>query len=324
MNEKHINKSPLPCGGVLGVGKYTLNQPDIQRYFYLESQNFRILRFCNNEILVNLEGVMCVIKEVLGSSADFANAEYICESTHPLTPSAREGGQESSSLARDTEIEKAHPLSRGACGVVSIINNGECVESPRIKEGESQSSLRFAGFSDKWQEFRLGDLLQYEQPTKYIVKNTEYSDSYQTPVLTAGKSFILGKTNETFGVYDDLPIILFDDFMATSQFVDFPFKVKSSASKILKAKNNSVNLRVVFEIMRMIDFCAENHKRYWISEYQNLKIKLPTLAEQKKIAQVLSVCDKEIETLNLKFECLKAQKKGLMQQLLSGKVRVTI
>ena len=81
------SKSPLPCGGDLGVGKDTLNHPDIQRDFYLESQNFRILRFWNNEILGNLEGVLSVIKEALGSNADFANAK----STHPLAPSAREG-----------------------------------------------------------------------------------------------------------------------------------------------------------------------------------------------------------------------------------------
>ena len=190
------------------------------------------------------------------------------------------------------------------------------------KNSKTKQSLRFAEFTDKWQEMRLGDILEYEQPTKYLVKNTEYSNLYQTPVLTAGKTFILGKTNENFGVYKDLPIILFDDFMTTSKFVDFPFKVKSSASKILKPKTDNINLKIVFEIMQTIDFYAKDHKRYWISEYQNLTIKLPTLTEQKKIAQVLSACDKEIELLKSKFQYLKTQKKGLMQRLLNGEVRV--
>ena len=191
-----------------------------------------------------------------------------------------------------------------------------------VKNKPNESSLRFAEFTDKWQEMHLGDILEYEQPTKYLVKKQNYSNLYQTPVLTAGKTFILGKTNENFGVYKDLPIILFDDFMTTSKFVDFPFKVKSSASKILKPKTDNINLKIVFEIMQTIDFCAKDHKRYWISEYQNLTIKLPTLAEQKKIAQVLSACDKEIELLKSKFQCLKTQKKGLMQRLLNGEVRV--
>lgn len=249
--------------------------------------------------------------------------------THPLTPSAREGEQKSH---HDT---KAPPLAGGVgVGYSHIENNRnddkvlDCHDltasnlAMTEKNSKAKQSLRFAEFTDKWQEMRLGDILEYEQPTKYLVKNTEYSNLYQTPVLTAGKTFILGKTNENFGVYKDLPIILFDDFMTTSKFVDFPFKVKSSASKILKPKTNNINLKIVFEMMQTIDFCAKDHKRYWISEYQNLTIKLPTLAEQKKIAQVLSACDKEIELLKSKFQCLKTQKKGLMQRLLNGEVRV--
>lgn len=249
--------------------------------------------------------------------------------THPLTPSAREGEQKSH---HDT---KAPPLAGGVgVGYSHIENNRnddkvlDCHDltasnlAMTEKTAKAKQSLRFAEFTDKWQEMRLGDILEYEQPTKYLVKNTEYSNLYQTPVLTAGKTFILGKTNENFGVYKDLPIILFDDFMTTSKFVDFPFKVKSSASKILKPKTNNINLKIVFEMMQTIDFCAKDHKRYWISEYQNLTIKLPTLAEQKKIAQVLSACDKEIELLKSKFQCLKMQKKGLMQRLLNGEVRV--
>jgi len=55
---------------------------------------------------------------------------------------------------------------------------------------------------------------------------------------------------------------------------------------------------------------------------ENLKIKLPNLKEQQKIAEVLTACDDEINLLNLKLENLKKQKQGLMQKLLSGKVRV--
>ena len=42
-----------------------------------------------------------------------------------------------------------------------------------------------------WTEYALEDLLSYEQPTPYIVESTDYSDNYKTPVLTAGKSFII-------------------------------------------------------------------------------------------------------------------------------------
>ncbi len=93
----------------------------------------------------------------------------------------------------------------------------------KVPEGEEMAS---------WTEYSLGQLLSYEQPTAYIVESADYNDSYRTPVVTAGKTFILGYTNEDKGVYSSLPVIIFDDFTTASKFVNFKFKVKSSAMKI--------------------------------------------------------------------------------------------
>jgi len=202
-------------------------------------------------------------------------------------------------------------------------------EKEKLKKGLMQKLLsgevRFKEFSDEWEEVRLGDLLVYEQPTKYLVDNTDYDKNYNIPVLTAGKTFILGYTNEKDGVFNnELPVIIFDDFTTATKFVDFPFKVKSSAIKILKRKNENVNIKFIFEMMQMINFEAYDHKRYWISEYQEIELKLPSLQEQQKIADVLSTADREIELLKKELEELKKQKKGLMQRLLSGEVRVKV
>ena len=91
---------------------------------------------------------------------------------------------------------------------------------------------------DGWAVCQLDNIVSYEQPTPYIVKSTDYDDTYTTPVLTAGKSFIIGHTNETNGIYEKLPCIIFDDFTTDSKLVDFPFKVKSSAMKILQVKED--------------------------------------------------------------------------------------
>lgn len=79
-------------------------------------------------------------------------------------------------------------------------------------------------------DIRLENVLKYEQPTKYIVKSENYSDDFALPVLTAGKSFVLGYTDETEGVCkaSENPVIIFDDFTADCKYVDFDFKVKSS------------------------------------------------------------------------------------------------
>ena len=179
-------------------------------------------------------------------------------------------------------------------------------------------------FSDEWQRIELGLLLDYQQPTPYLVESTAYSDSYETPVLTAGKTFILGYTNESSGIYQDqLPVIIFDDFTTDSKYVNFPFKAKSSAMKILTAKKG-VSIKFVFEAMQMLQFTVGGHQRHWISIFSNLVIPLPNKKEQQQIAEVLSLADQEIETLQKKLDCLKQEKKALMQKLLTGKKRVKV
>ena len=136
-------------------------------------------------------------------------------------------------------------------------------------------------------EFKtLGEVLDYEQPGAYIVSDTNYDDSYPTPVLTAGQSFILGYTNEETGIYKaskENPTIIFDDFTTSFHWVDFDFKVKSSAMKMLRPKNNAnINFRFVFYAMQCIKFQATEHTRYWISKYSQFEIPLPPLEIQKK------------------------------------------
>lgn len=179
-------------------------------------------------------------------------------------------------------------------------------------------------FSGEWKRVELGDLLDYQQPTPYLVESTEYSDNFSTPVLTAGKTFILGYTDEESGIFSGkLPAIIFDDFTTDSKFVDFPFKAKSSAMKILTAKDG-VSIRFVYEAMQMIDFAVGGHQRHWISIYSHLVIPFPGKEEQQKIAAVLSTADQEVSVLQQKLDALKQEKKALMQQLLTGKRRVQI
>lgn len=166
-----------------------------------------------------------------------------------------------------------------------------------------------------WEEKRLGDCLIYEQPTKYIVKNTEYHDSYRIPVLTAGKSFILGYTNEEDGVYtDELPVIIFDDFTTTSNFVDFPFKVKSSAIKLLKQNRNN-NIKFLYAAIKQIKYRVSGHSRHWISKYSNIEISTPTFYEQQKIADFVNWTDIFISNTEVKIDLCQEWKKSLMQKI---------
>lgn len=134
-----------------------------------------------------------------------------------------------------------------------------------------------------WVVTNFETLLSYEQPTKYIVRDTNYKNEYKTPVLTAGKSFILGYTNENDSTFSNLPVIIFDDFTTESKFVDFPFKVKSSAMKILHINTDFVLPKYAYYLMQNTEVDHDNHQRYWISVFSQEEIALPPLKEQERI-----------------------------------------
>lgn len=137
---------------------------------------------------------------------------------------------------------------------------------------------------------KIGSVVNYEQPSKYLVKKADYKEEYSTPVLTAGQTFILGYTNDMNGIYNaskDSPVIIFDDFTGAFKWVDFPFKVKSSAIKFLKANEKRAMLRYIFHVMGNINLTSTEHKRLWIGIYSELQIPLPALPVQREIVQIL-------------------------------------
>jgi len=166
--------------------------------------------------------------------------------------------------------------------------------------------LKALDFTTEYKKVKLFEVLDYEQPTKYIVTTTEYSDEYSTPVLTAGKSFILGYTNEESGIFKTpLPVIIFDDFTTASKLVSFPFKVKSSAMKILKAKDEIANVVFLYYLIQHIKFDSSDHKRYWLSQYSQIQISLPPLSIQKEIVSEIEGYQKIIDGAKMVVENYK-------------------
>lgn len=167
--------------------------------------------------------------------------------------------------------------------------------------------------------YTLGELLSYEQPTEYIVESTDYNDSYEIPVLTAGKTFILGYKN---GVYDNLPVIIFDDFTTASRYVNFKFKVKSSAMKILKPNTELVLPKYIYYLLQTIKIDNSTHKRYWISHYSKIKVAIPPISEQEqivsKIDECLSLCDSTEKTVDVVLSQVKTMRQSILKQAFEG------
>ena len=182
-----------------------------------------------------------------------------------------------------------------------------------------KSAIRKRVFSllkDEYTEsFEINQLLAYEQPSTYLVANDEYSkDITLIPVLTANKGFILGYTDEDFGVYQKGECIIFDDFTMDAKYVSFPFKVKSSAIKILTAKP-CVNLRFMFEYLSYLELKSEEHKRHYISEIASLVIEIPSLKRQNEIAFLMTSLDNKLtleENAKVRYE---NEKQYLLSQM---------
>ncbi|EEO06967.1 TPA: restriction endonuclease subunit S [Vibrio cholerae] len=178
-------------------------------------------------------------------------------------------------------------------------------------------------------ELALGDVTQYEQPTKYLVKTKNYDDSFEVPVLTAGKTFILGYTDEIDGINraSENPVIIFDDFTTANKWVDFDFKAKSSAMKMIKSSDESkFMLKYVYYWMNTLpsDLIEGDHKRQWISNYcaKNIPIPCPdnpekSLAIQAEIVRILDAFTAMTAELTAELNLRKKQYNYYRDQLLS-------
>ena len=187
------------------------------------------------------------------------------------------------------------------------------------KNGSNVPEIRFKGFTDAWEQRKLGEVFNYEQPQDYIVKTTKYDDKYKIPVLTAGQSFILGYTDENFGIKkaDKVnPVVIFDDFTTSSHYVDFSFKIKSSAMKILTLADEKTDIYSAFIVLQNIKYIPISHERHWISTFSNFKVKIPQLQEeQTKLGKFFHSIDHLITLHQRKLEKLKNIKKACLEKM---------
>ena len=244
-----------------------------------------------------------LISKATGSTVQHVNMESIRPHLIPLPPYNEQLRivdkiKEVLSLVDElveSEITIHHAVDQAKSKILELAIHGKLVPQDANDDPASELLKRinpravtpcdnphYEQIPDGWCVCTLEDIVDYEQPQAYIVHSTDYSDSYKIPVLTAGKSFIIGYTNELDGICDNVPVIIFDDFTTDSKYVDFPFKVKSSAMKILHVKEG-INIKYVAYFMSITRLIGDTHKRYWISEYSKVNIPLPPKAEQDRI-----------------------------------------
>ena len=181
------------------------------------------------------------------------------------------------------------------------------IEDLKVLKKELNYSLIGRIINGKSSNCKIEDVIDYEQPTNYIVKSDKYIENGETPVLTANKAFLLGYTIENEGVYNKSDCIILDDFTLDFKYVNFPFKIKSSAIKILTAKKD-IELRYFYEYLLFLGLTSHEHKRHYISEIAPLPLYLPSIDEQRNALSVLNSISEKIKVEENYIIALKAQK----------------
>lgn len=209
------------------------------------------------------------------------------------------------------------------------------------------AKIRFPQFKDEWEETKLGNIGVFKtssvdkiiQKDECIVNLVNYMDVYKNTHINSNLK--LSQTSASNREIENLSLakgdVLFTPSSETPDDIGRSAVILSDMPNTLfsyhlvrfrlDAKNDIVFLGYVFnqdKILKQFARLSQGITRYTLSirDFQNVFINFPNLNEQQKIAEVLTACDDEINLLNLKLENLKRQKQGLMQQLLSGKVRV--
>lgn len=199
------------------------------------------------------------------------------------------------------------------------------------------AKIRFPEFQDEWREVRLGKILKERKTYQNKGFDLEHVSLTKDGVVPKSERY-----DRDFLVKDDnkqYKITKLNDICYNPANLKFGVICKNTYGNGIFSP-----IYVTFECCNELDnnfagFCLTQndfiqkvrkfeegtvYERMAVGSYDFLrfKIKLPNLNEQQKIAEVLTACDDEINLLNLKLENLKKQKQGLMQKLLSGKVRI--
>lgn len=198
-----------------------------------------------------------------------------------------------------------------------------------LKKGLMQKLLtgktRLPGFTQPWKEVKLGEAVKRKQVIieKGMTLTSESIVDGNIPVIAGGKTSPYYHNNYTH----NMRCITIS---ASGAYAGFVWKhnepIWASDCNVLYGANYNTNFLGHYleynqeKIYTLQTGGAQPH--VYASDIKVITIPDITLDEQQAIADVLSTADDEINLLNQKLEALKEQKKGLMQQLLTGQIRV--
>lgn len=196
-----------------------------------------------------------------------------------------------------------------------------------LKKGLMQRLLtgkqRLPGFSTPWKKFEFDAIFYTEKGIKNKqIQTKEYQTKGRFPIVDQGKQKIIAYTDDENKLYKCTPVIVFGDHTRILKFITFHFVIGADGTQLIKTYSE-YSLVFCFYVLQNISIPNLGYSRH-MSVLKEKVFNLPPLPEQKAIADILSKADEEIDLLTRKLSALKEQKTGLMQQLLTGKIRVKL
>lgn len=181
------------------------------------------------------------------------------------------------------------------------------------ENNSSTPKLRFPGFTGEWEEKNAMDVCNViTSPLK--LQSSDYLPSGKYPIVDQSQSLICGWTNDSIGVINNTPLIIFGDHTCALKYIDFPFVQGADGVKILTPKEKYIP-RFIYQTFLANPVKQDGYKRHFSDFKEQIYMFPSSSAEQEKIATCLSEIDTLINAQGDKVDALKEKKKGLMQQL---------
>jgi len=182
--------------------------------------------------------------------------------------------------------------------------------------------VRDGDIPEEWKKTPFEKAINRINLKKYTIQKKNYHENGTFPVVDQGKKLIAGYSDKSPVPENQLPLIIFGDHTKEIKWVYFPFIPGADGTIAFKTSDHN-NLMYLYFYLSMIKLPDLGYSRHY-SELKERAIILPHLDEQNKIANILKVAEDEINNLLQTKKSYSQQKKGLMQKLLTGEVRVII
>ena len=226
------------------------------------------------------------------------------------------------------QISEQRAIAEVLSDVDGLINALEALIAKKraIKQAVMQQLLtgktRLPGFSGAWETKRFGELFKRLNGNSHKIQTSEYSVNGLHPVIDQGQDTIVAYSDRTEKLFK-CPVggvIVFGDHTRIVKFIDVDFLIGADGTQLLAMRGTDVAIFLFYQLSTK-DIPNTGYNRHF-KFLKDLTFKIPKPEEQHAIASVLSDMDTEIAALAQRRDKTRVIKQGMMQQLLTGRVRL--